>query len=215
MQKDHKVPFQTYEMVQSIAQKARDWHISSDSYKFDVVGLVRQLVGKPLGKIGIFRLKIFNGTKNSIPFASFNPPTINFPKKLWREAELGKSMAIFMLSHELGHILLHNFYPQNFSVGSINKVAYAIDEESAEVQANWFAGCLLAPDSEVQKCKSIKELCDIFNYPMEFAKDRFPTLPLRTPNYDGEVCPECGNFNMVRNGTCLNCATCGQQSSCA
>ena len=31
----------------------------------------------------------------------------------------------------------------------------------------------------------------------------------RMKGYEGEACGECGNFTMVRNGTCLKCDTCG------
>jgi ribonucleoside-diphosphate reductase alpha chain len=33
--------------------------------------------------------------------------------------------------------------------------------------------------------------------------------------YEGESCSECGNFTMVRNGTCLKCDTCGNTSGCS
>ena len=33
--------------------------------------------------------------------------------------------------------------------------------------------------------------------------------------YVGETCPECGNFTMVRNGTCLKCDTCGGTTGAA
>ena len=33
--------------------------------------------------------------------------------------------------------------------------------------------------------------------------------------YEGEACGECGNFTMVRNGTCLKCDTCGATSGCS
>ncbi|MCE7027818.1 vitamin B12-dependent ribonucleotide reductase [Jiella avicenniae] len=33
--------------------------------------------------------------------------------------------------------------------------------------------------------------------------------------YTGESCSECGNFTMVRNGTCLKCDTCGSTSGCS
>jgi ribonucleoside-diphosphate reductase alpha chain len=33
--------------------------------------------------------------------------------------------------------------------------------------------------------------------------------------YEGESCGECGNFTMVRNGTCLKCDTCGSTSGCS
>jgi len=37
----------------------------------------------------------------------------------------------------------------------------------------------------------------------------------RMKGYTGEACPECGNFTMVRNGTCLKCDTCGSTSGCS
>jgi len=33
--------------------------------------------------------------------------------------------------------------------------------------------------------------------------------------YEGDACGECGNFTLVRNGTCLKCATCGATSGCS
>jgi ribonucleoside-diphosphate reductase alpha chain len=37
----------------------------------------------------------------------------------------------------------------------------------------------------------------------------------RMKGYVGESCPECGNFTMVRNGTCLKCDTCGATTGCS
>ena len=37
----------------------------------------------------------------------------------------------------------------------------------------------------------------------------------RLRGYEGESCSECGNFTMVRNGTCLKCDTCGNTSGCS
>ena len=37
----------------------------------------------------------------------------------------------------------------------------------------------------------------------------------RARGYEGEACGECGNFTMVRNGTCLKCDTCGATSGCS
>ncbi|HRE22039.1 MAG TPA: hypothetical protein PKW21_13565, partial [Rhabdaerophilum sp.] len=33
--------------------------------------------------------------------------------------------------------------------------------------------------------------------------------------YVGEACPECMNFTLVRNGTCLKCDTCGSTTGCS
>ncbi|MDO7708940.1 MAG: vitamin B12-dependent ribonucleotide reductase, partial [Paracoccaceae bacterium] len=33
--------------------------------------------------------------------------------------------------------------------------------------------------------------------------------------YEGESCGECGNYTLVRNGTCMKCNTCGGTSGCS
>ena len=40
-------------------------------------------------------------------------------------------------------------------------------------------------------------------------------LPDRDDFPQGDPCGECGNFTLVRNGTCLKCATCGSTSGCS
>ena len=37
----------------------------------------------------------------------------------------------------------------------------------------------------------------------------------RIKGYEGDPCGECGNFTLVRNGTCLKCDTCGGTSGCS
>ncbi len=37
----------------------------------------------------------------------------------------------------------------------------------------------------------------------------------RLKGYEGDMCQECGQFTMVRNGTCLKCDTCGATSGCS
>jgi ribonucleoside-diphosphate reductase alpha chain len=37
----------------------------------------------------------------------------------------------------------------------------------------------------------------------------------RIKGYEGESCPECANFTLVRNGTCLKCDTCGTTTGCS
>ena len=38
---------------------------------------------------------------------------------------------------------------------------------------------------------------------------------MRAKGYEGEACEECGNFTLVRNGTCLKCDTCGSTTGCS
>ena len=37
----------------------------------------------------------------------------------------------------------------------------------------------------------------------------------RLKGYDGNSCGECGNFTLVRNGTCMKCDTCGLTTGCS
>jgi ribonucleoside-diphosphate reductase alpha chain len=37
----------------------------------------------------------------------------------------------------------------------------------------------------------------------------------RMKGYEGDACGECGNFTLVRNGTCMKCNTCGSTSGCS
>ena len=37
----------------------------------------------------------------------------------------------------------------------------------------------------------------------------------RMKGYEGDACGECGNFTLLRNGTCLKCDTCGGTSGCS
>jgi ribonucleoside-diphosphate reductase alpha chain len=36
----------------------------------------------------------------------------------------------------------------------------------------------------------------------------------KAKGYEGEMCSECMNFTLVRNGTCLKCDTCGSTTGC-
>ena len=33
--------------------------------------------------------------------------------------------------------------------------------------------------------------------------------------YEGDPCSDCGNYTLVRNGTCMKCNTCGGTSGCS
>ena len=37
----------------------------------------------------------------------------------------------------------------------------------------------------------------------------------RMKGFEGDSCGSCGNFTLVRNGTCMKCNTCGSTSGCS
>ena len=49
--------------------------------------------------------------------------------------------------------------------------------------------------------------------PAATAADRIAEAKVK--GYEGESCRECGNFTLLRNGTCLKCDTCGGTSGCS
>ncbi len=42
-----------------------------------------------------------------------------------------------------------------------------------------------------------------------------PRTKARMQGYEGDPCGECGNYTLVRNGTCMKCNTCGGTSGCS
>jgi ribonucleoside-diphosphate reductase alpha chain len=46
-------------------------------------------------------------------------------------------------------------------------------------------------------------------------KNRERAMQARLKGYEGDACGACGNFTLVRNGTCMKCDTCGSTSGCS
>jgi ribonucleoside-diphosphate reductase alpha chain len=46
-------------------------------------------------------------------------------------------------------------------------------------------------------------------------KQRERAMQARLKGYEGDACGACGNFTLVRNGTCMKCDTCGSTSGCS
>ena len=57
------------------------------------------------------------------------------------------------------------------------------------------------------------ELAVTHKHPQDKIQQRIKQA--KAQGYEGEACGECGNFTMVRNGTCLKCNTCGGTSGCS
>ena len=51
--------------------------------------------------------------------------------------------------------------------------------------------------------------------PQAAARERELIRQARIKGYEGDPCTECGQFTMVRNGTCLKCISCGSTSGCS
>jgi ribonucleoside-diphosphate reductase alpha chain len=53
------------------------------------------------------------------------------------------------------------------------------------------------------------------NAPAPITMELDRRVEARMKGYEGDSCNECGNYTMVRNGTCLKCDTCGSTSGCS
>ena len=47
------------------------------------------------------------------------------------------------------------------------------------------------------------------------AQDDAAILQARLKGYEGDPCPTCGGFTLIRNGTCMKCDTCGGTTGCS
>ncbi|MEM6275985.1 MAG: vitamin B12-dependent ribonucleotide reductase, partial [Pseudomonadota bacterium] len=41
------------------------------------------------------------------------------------------------------------------------------------------------------------------------------SIKAKMQGYEGDPCGECGNYTLVRNGTCMKCNTCGSTTGCS
>ena len=67
--------------------------------------------------------------------------------------------------------------------------------------------------SVVQSVVAVQINADSIARPTSEREDRIAEA--RIKGYEGESCRECGQFTLVRNGTCLKCDTCGSTSGCS
>jgi ribonucleoside-diphosphate reductase alpha chain len=72
----------------------------------------------------------------------------------------------------------------------------------------------LAPEIEAQ----IAKLAEAVNQkapPGSLASPGNRSAQARARGYEGDACPECGQFTLVRTGACLRCDSCGASSGCS
>ena len=78
------------------------------------------------------------------------------------------------------------------------------DDGSDSVQG---AGDIAADaDADVVSASTVVAAVDSELHRIQVAKSR---------GFVGDACDECGNFTLVRNGTCMKCMTCGASSGCS
>ena len=171
MATDYKVRFRSYDQVASLASEMRSRLGLDNFYTFNIVRQLRRLKGEAFGANGRLDIKLFTD-RDDKAFVTFDPLILNVHAEIWEEAEDGEPKARFILAHELGHILMHSHYRQEFTeIHELHLKAFP-PEEKAESQANWFAAAFLAPDYLANNCSSETELCINFDYPRDFISQK-------------------------------------------
>jgi ribonucleoside-diphosphate reductase alpha chain len=72
----------------------------------------------------------------------------------------------------------------------------------------------LSPTQELEQ-KAIEARADLKIEPSAKALAAEKRAEAKARGYEGESCGECGNFTLVRNGTCMKCDTCGGTTGCS
>ena len=72
---------------------------------------------------------------------------------------------------------------------------------------------------EISDTSSVDVGAIVATKPMSVKGDADPVMNARAKaklqGYEGDPCSDCGNYTLVRNGTCMKCNTCGGTSGCS
>ncbi|MGE0240930.1 MAG: vitamin B12-dependent ribonucleotide reductase, partial [Parvibaculaceae bacterium] len=91
--------------------------------------------------------------------------------------------------------------------------AHALQMRAAETYGTSALAVAEARVAEVHVHEHHEEHVHVHAAPAALELDR--RTEARMKGYEGDSCNECGNYTMVRNGTCLKCDTCGSTSGCS
>ena len=114
----------------------------------------------------------------------------------------------------LGRYDLVHVTPEDVSNTSVGMKAAEDEDDSAPVGAN---DHLPAPDgTEVQMHSDGSVSTSTQSAaPKNVTRQMTKRDQARMKGYEGDACPECGQFTLVRNGSCLKCNSCGGTTGCS
>jgi ribonucleoside-diphosphate reductase alpha chain len=69
------------------------------------------------------------------------------------------------------------------------------------------------PEQKLSPTQALEQMQWTKHDPKAVAAER--RAEAKAKGYEGEMCSECLNFTLVRNGTCLKCDTCGSTTGCS
>jgi ribonucleoside-diphosphate reductase alpha chain len=71
----------------------------------------------------------------------------------------------------------------------------------------------IEPEAKVSPATALETWADAKTHAKAAAAEK--RAEAKAQGYEGEACGECGNFTLVRNGTCMKCNTCGSTTGCS
>jgi ribonucleoside-diphosphate reductase alpha chain len=95
--------------------------------------------------------------------------------------------------------------------GVTNITALASSGPRAEVAGT--AALKTEPEAKLSPAQELEHRSEARAHAKAAAAEKRAEAKAR--GYEGEACGECGNFTLVRNGTCLKCDTCGSTTGCS
>jgi Zn-dependent peptidase ImmA (M78 family) len=194
----------------------RDAHHSRNEPRFNIIDFFENTLPLHLRtlKKGSLKIEFYDlAFKQDDPaFVSFNPLTLNVDREIWSGAETGEDHPRFVIAHETGHIVLHDNSAKAFSRDKSDQLSFTDNEQSAEWQANTFAGHFLLPDPVVQKIDDVALLASLCQVPEALALERLLAVRKEQERknrvFQGGFCSRCGNFSLMREAdTLLKCTT--------
>src|SRR5208337_363910 len=200
--KDHKVRFTTESEIRAAAIRFRLLTGSLGRPDFNISDCVRFLTRNDLYGWGKLELNYIDSTGWPTAYVVLGSKrSLNIQYEVWREADEGIPQARFIVAHEVGHLVQHDHYAQQFSGEKSKWISF--DEESGEWQANKFAEHVLILEDDVHNYVTPLSISIHCAVEYEVAKRRLG----KSFKYSGECCQECGNFSLVRKCEWVKCDT--------
>ena len=126
---------------------------------------------------------------------------------LFRNASLS-TVGNTALAHDHHHDHDHVHAPVIERNGAPASAGVTMEYNGAPVSA----GVAIAVETEIAAATTVS----VGNTVARAIDDRLAKIrEARVKGYEGDSCGECGNFTLVRNGTCMKCTTCGSTSGCS
>jgi len=96
--------------------------------------------------------------------------------------------------------------------GSSSKIT-ALTSTGARAEISGTAALKTEPEQKLSPAQELEQRSEARAYAKAAAAEK--RAEAKAKGYEGEACGECGNFTLVRNGTCLKCDTCGSTTGCS